>query len=379
MLTNTLVEVSISFVEGRKEWSPERATSYVHSYLRALVDQPFLRKLELDWVPLAPNPAALTCLTRLDALKITMLASITDSLPLLAALHASSIPFIRFCAEPCGMLGPDLDYSRDHLRGPVELYVRGESSTIHLDEVLEHISAGKNEEELELHLTCEIDYADSRSFADSCSLLSAASAKALVSAMRCPRSTLAVALRAYDMEDPLSDTDDDVFTFSSIQPFLKIRQMTRFEVAANVPFSISDTDVAALTRAWPALEALKVRLYHDTLQGSALLPKRCPTLRSLVAFARNCPRLSSLYIPFRAAIDGVPTDEWPKPGDAQRTLECLTIDGGEVLCGESQRVGVALEELFPHAVVDTQNVFDMASWDYIIEAGVRHKLYNIIR
>ena len=42
-------------------------------------------------------------------------------------------------------------------------------------------------------------------------------------------------------------------------------------------------------------------------------------------------------------------------------LRCLTLDGGEVLCGESQEVGAALKELFPCATVDTRSVFDVAA------------------
>ena len=375
LLTNTLVEVSLTFAGGQSHWPPERATGYVHNYLRSLVDQPFLHTLELNWVPVVPDPTLLTCLTRLSTLKIAMTASIIDSLPLLAALHASGIVLIRLCVEQAGYDWPVLDYSRTCSRGPVELYMRGSPSTLCLDQVLKLFSAEKKEIETELHLTCEIEYPDSRAFAESGSLLPNASAGALVSAMRCPRSTLAIALRALDMEDPLSDTDDDVFTFASIQPLLKIRQMIRFELAANVPFSISDTEVAALTRAWPGLEALEVRLYHDTLQGSALLPKRCPTLRSLGSFARNCPRLSSLYIPFRAAIDGVPADEWPKPGEAHQVLKCLTVNGGEVRGEESQKMGTVLDEMFPRAMLDTRNVFDMTVWDRVMEAKLKCRLY----
>ena len=46
---------------------------------------------------------------------------------------------------------------------------------------------------------------------------------------------------------------------------------------------------------------------------------------------------------------------------SELALRCLTLDGGEVLCGESQEVGAALKELFPCATVDTQSVFDVAA------------------
>lgn len=351
----------------------------MNNYLRSLANQTSLQTLQLDWLPIVPDPTTLTFLARLSTLHVALVASVADSLPLLAALHASSIPHIRLYIEQAGCDLPTMEYFRTRLGGPIELYVRGGPSALCLDQLIGLFATREHETEQELHLTCELEYNDSCAFVGSGCLLSSAVVGSLISAMRCPRSTVALALRAFDIAEPLTDADDDAFSFSSIQPLLKIRQMVRFEVAANVPFSLSDTDIAVLARAWPELEALEVRLHHSTPQGCAPLPKRCPTLRSLVVLARHCPRLASLYIPFRAAIDGVPAEEWPKRGEAHETLKRLTVDGGEILCGESQKVGVALEELFPRATLDTQNVFDIATWDYIVEARMRHRLYNMAR
>lgn len=374
--------MSLTFVGEQSHWSHERASSYLDNYLRSVASQPFLETLELDWVPTVPAPASLTCLAKLRMLRVALRANIVDALPLLVALHASSIPHIRLFVEQGGCDPSVMEYCRTHVGGPVELNVRGSPSVLCLDRLLWVFATREKETKRELHLTCELEYPDNRVFAGPSSLLSGAAVGALVSALRCPHSTIAMALRApmdLDLEDTHIHADDEAFAFTSIQPLLKIRQMVRFEVAANAPFSLSDTDVAALARAWPDLEALEVRLYHDTLQGSALLPERCPTLRSLVALARHCPRFGALRIPFRAHIDGMSSDDWPKPGQAQQVLKQLAIDGGEVLCGESHAVGVALEDMFPRAMLDTRNVFDSVAWDYIIESKVRHRLYTMMR
>ena len=173
----------------------------------------------------------------------------------------------------------------------------------------------------------------------------------------------------------LHSSTDESFSFALIQPLLRLRSMSRFEVAANVPFELSDANIDALAHAWPDLEALEFRFYHDSLQGSGILPKKCPTLRSLASLGRHCGQLREAYIPIRADVDDISWEKWPTPKEGNWTLKQLTIDGGEVLSGECEAVGMALHQLFPRATVDTRNVFDLDTWNKIMQAHLRCSLY----
>ncbi|KAH9835028.1 uncharacterized protein C8Q71DRAFT_137953 [Rhodofomes roseus] len=368
LLTNALTDVCLSFVGNSRHWCRARASSYVDNYLQSLTKQPFLNTLELDWIPLVPDPALLIGLPMLRTLRVALLANVVEAIPFLHVLHKSRVSDVRVFIEQEDCDIPVVDYHRTSVGGSVELYLSGNPSALCLDRLMGIFPEG--ERATELHLACEFECPNNRAFAES--PLSSPAVDALCRALRCERSTAAVALRA--PPDLTRSSSDGWFTFAAIQPLLRLRCMTRFEVSANVRFELSDANMDALARAWPDLEALELRLYHDSLQGRGVLPTTCPTFRSLVSLGRHCRRLCEVHLPFRADLDDLSCEEWSAPHEANRSVRWLTVDGGEVLCSEGKVVGMALQRIFPCATLDTHNVFDMVTWDGIIQAKLRSKL-----
>ncbi|KAJ6512540.1 hypothetical protein C8R45DRAFT_960683 [Mycena sanguinolenta] len=87
-----------------------------------------------------------------------------------------------------------------------------------------------------------------------------------------------------------------IVTFDALRPLLAFKALRDVSLAPLGGFSLDDTGIEALAKAWPQISTLR-------LSGSRYLgPPSRVTLGGIEAIARHCPRLMYLAMPFDASV-----------------------------------------------------------------------------
>ena len=89
------------------------------------------------------------------------------------------------------------------------------------------------------------------------------------------------------------------FTLDTLRPLARLARLERFSIDPSVPADLSDADLAALARWFPAIASLGLWTHpvdaFDAPAYFSLQPRATPA--SLTAFATHCPRLRKLALP----------------------------------------------------------------------------------
>ncbi|KAI0040963.1 hypothetical protein FA95DRAFT_1502049 [Auriscalpium vulgare] len=116
------------------------------------------------------------------------------------------------------------------------------------------------------------------------------------------------------------------FTLDTLAPLAKVAGLRRFSLDASVPADLSDADLAALARWWPAIEELALWTRpvdaFDYPAYFTVQPRATPA--SLAVLAAHCPRLRMLTVPMD--VSTLPTRAHPPLSiPSQTTLAAITI------------------------------------------------------
>ncbi|KAF7353346.1 hypothetical protein MSAN_01522900 [Mycena sanguinolenta] len=103
-----------------------------------------------------------------------------------------------------------------------------------------------------------------------------------------------------------------IVTFDAICPLLRMKSLQQVSLAPPGGFSLDDSGIEAVARAWP--DILTLDLPGSEYRG----PPPRVTLSGIRAFARHCPRLVVLSTPFDASV--VPDEDVVLPHEALRLL-----------------------------------------------------------
>ena len=113
-------------------------------------------------------------------------------------------------------------------------------------------------------------------------------------------------------------------TLDSFRPLLSCPNIKTFEILHPYSFDLQLEDIEEIASKWPSLETLK--LNNDPVifpaHESPFAYQSLPTLRSLLPFARHCPRLQHLGLFLRASMTDIPAAH--ELQSFQR-LECLSM------------------------------------------------------
>ena len=113
-------------------------------------------------------------------------------------------------------------------------------------------------------------------------------------------------------------------TLDSFRPLLSCPNIKTFEIVHQDSFDLQLEDIEEIASKWPSLETLK--LNNDPVifpaHESPFAYQSLPTLRSLLPFARHCPRLQHLGLFLRASMTDIPAAH--ELQSFQR-LECLSM------------------------------------------------------
>ncbi|GLB38865.1 hypothetical protein LshimejAT787_0600270 [Lyophyllum shimeji] len=81
---------------------------------------------------------------------------------------------------------------------------------------------------------------------------------------------------------------DDCITIDTLRPLLKCPNLTSFDLVHHYPLHLEQTNIEEIASSWPGLETLVLNNEPAYLDHASL------TLRSLLPFARHCPKLRKL-------------------------------------------------------------------------------------
>jgi hypothetical protein len=127
-------------------------------------------------------------------------------------------------------------------------------------------------------------------------------------------------------------------TLNTLRPLLSCSKMTTFEIVHRLQLSLQLEDIEEIASKWPSLDTL-------ILNNNPVLPlprESQLTLRSLLPFARHCPRLQHLGLFLDAS-----TIDIPSAHELQffQRLKCLSMGSSSLV--EEGRVALFLSRICP--------------------------------
>lgn len=133
-----------------------------------------------------------------------------------------------------------------------------------------------------------------------------------------------------------------VATLSTFQPLLHLTTLKRLD-ARVLPFCLHPDDFKAIAHALPTIEELN--LGQDTkVANTSAQP------RDLIHFARHCPKLRTLSLPFRCDFNEVPALAGPRHGNPEHNLRELGMGESNAPYNPTDFAAFVFE-IFPHAEV----------------------------
>ena len=153
-------------------------------------------------------------------------------------------------------------------------------------------------------------------------------------AKNCPLLTKLCLLPSLDPDDTLEERQ---MTLDTFRPVLSCPKITTFEIAHQYQLALQPEDIEEIASKWPSLETL-------TLNNAPVVPAHESqlTLRSLIPFARHCPRLQHLGLFLIASPMDIPAvnelHHFPR-------LECLAM--GTSPLAEERPVALFLSRICP--------------------------------
>ncbi|KAG6849147.1 hypothetical protein H0H93_010936 [Arthromyces matolae] len=150
----------------------------------------------------------------------------------------------------------------------------------------------------------------------------------------------------------------DCITIDTLRPLLKCPNLTAFEIEHPYPIHLEPDDVEEIASSWPGVETLVLNTQTTYIEQTNL------TLRSLLPFARHCPKLRILGLFLNATTADFPA---PDPDSAYqlpifRSLRQLSM--GVSLIQEEGAVALFLSQLCPlHCGVEWGVTWDMSTED----------------
>jgi hypothetical protein len=143
---------------------------------------------------------------------------------------------------------------------------------------------------------------------------------------------------AFLIENPFDQTM--VITMETLQPVLKLINLTSLELAHQYPLALKQHDIELLAATWPALETLLLNTEPVYSENSNL------TLEALTPFAKYCPKLTHLGIFLDATIVETPlalSATYPTP--VFQRLRRLSM--GVSIIKDDHTVALYLSQLLP--------------------------------
>ncbi|PIL29896.1 hypothetical protein GSI_07806 [Ganoderma sinense ZZ0214-1] len=132
------------------------------------------------------------------------------------------------------------------------------------------------------------------------------------------------------------------FTEQHLEPLFALRSLTTLSLRLNCPFSLSDTILGCVARAWPDIRSLE--LGPDSTQKDTNV-----TLAALVPFAQHCPNLQTLGFTLDADLSRLPVELRESRANLgsipQRALRVLKV--GRARIADESGVAAFLVDLFP--------------------------------
>lgn len=142
---------------------------------------------------------------------------------------------------------------------------------------------------------------------------------------------------------------------STFEPLLRLTTLKRLD-ARSLPFCLHPGDFETIARAFPAIEELN--LGQET-KANITSARPC----DLIHFARHCPNLRILSLPFRCDFNEIPSLAGPRHSHSEPILRTLAMGESNVLDSELAEFAAFVFEIFPHA--------DVAHWYDRLPSGYR--------
>ena len=148
--------------------------------------------------------------------------------------------------------------------------------------------------------------------------------------------------------------EETQMTLDTLRPLLSCSKMTIFKIALQHRLFLQLEDIEEIASKWPSLDTLKLN------NDRGLLPQSQLTLRSLLPFARHCPRLQHLGLLLDAS-----TMDIPAAHELQffQRLKCLSM--GSSPLAEEGPVALFLSRICPIGCRVTTCVTDRWGWDEV--------------
>ncbi|KZT64324.1 hypothetical protein DAEQUDRAFT_769787 [Daedalea quercina L-15889] len=142
-----------------------------------------------------------------------------------------------------------------------------------------------------------------------------------------------------DSESDQDESNPCTVTLKTLQPLLRLRQLTHFSIYAK-QFSLSSADIRTIAGAFPNVEALE--LMPTLVMGTE------PSVEALQHLVELCPSLTLIVMPITVAF-GVPTI---RPGwKSSSRITVYTIVTAQDLSGDPQ-ISAYISALFPASSSD---------------------------